>query len=875
MREHGKPLNVAIVGGGPGCKAIMDMIFAEKLSQLQMKLIGVASTSSEAVGYLYAQEKGIFTTIDFRDLYKLDNLDMIIELTGHDDLANEIYQTRPDSVRVMDHVAARVFWDVFQVEEESLAERLRSEEITKLAFAELNQIFETSANGMRVIDKNFNVLRINESFAALSGMSKEEAVGEKCYNILHGPRCHTSTCPLTRILGGIERVEADTEKQRRDGTTVSCIVTATAFRNPDGDLMGIVEDFKDISDRKRVEEALRTSEKEYRDLVDNALVGVFKTSLDGDIIYVNDALVEMLEFESPREMITEGVFPRYESLEDRDALIEGLQKNRRVHNFEFSVMTKTGKVRNALLSAVLDENILSGMLMDVTERKQAEQAVRESEESYRLLAETAGDMILVTDLNDRIKYVNQAGLRLSGYGEAEIIGMNLSELLPAKRVAEFEERLNRRLAGDQALHFYQTEIITRDGSFMQVEVNSSFIMKHGKPSGILHTARDVTERKRLETQLQQAQKMEAIGTLAGGIAHDFNNVLMGIQGHASLILLHADPAHPHIEHLRGVEDLVQKGAELTKQLLGFARGGRYEVKPTDLNRLAARSAEMFGRTKKEIKIHEKYEKEIWPVEVDQGQIEQVLLNLYVNAWQAMPRGGDLYIETTNLVLDKTYSKPYRVRPGNYVKLSVTDTGVGIDRETQQRIFDPFFTTKEMGRGTGLGLASAYGIIKNHGGIINVYSEKDRGTTFNIYLPASKKEVIVEDKKLSDKVLRGNETVLLVDDEDSILDIGAEVLRALGYEVLTARSGDEAIELFLSQDGRIDLVILDMVMPGKSGGEAYDEMKTANPGGKVLLSSGYSLEGQAEEIMGRGCNGFIQKPFNMKELSKKVREILDG
>jgi PAS domain S-box-containing protein len=382
------------------------------------------------------------------------------------------------------------------------------------------------------------------------------------------------------------------------------------------------------------------------------------------------------------------------------------------------------------------------------------------------------------------------------------------------------------------------------------------------------------ERKQLEAQFQQAQKMESIGTLAGGIAHDFNNVLMGIQGHASLILLDTDPDHPHFERLKGIENIVQTGAGLTNQLLGFARGGKYDVKPTDLNELVGKSSEMFGRTKREIRIHNKYQKDIWPVEVDRGQIDQVLLNLYVNAWHAMPVGGDLYIETSNAVLDEKHTRPFGVKPGNYVKISVTDTGIGMDEATLQRIFEPFFTTKEMGRGTGLGLAFAHGIIKNHGGIIDIDSKKDKGTTFDIYLPASKKEVTIKEKKLEDEILRGTETVLFVDDEDMILHVGKDIFREMGYNVLLAGSGKEAVEVYRKHKDKIDLVILDMIMPDMGGGEAYDIMKEDAPGVKVLLSSGYSIDGQVTEILKRGCDGFIQKPFNVKELSRKVREILD-
>jgi signal transduction histidine kinase len=229
--------------------------------------------------------------------------------------------------------------------------------------------------------------------------------------------------------------------------------------------------------------------------------------------------------------------------------------------------------------------------------------------------------------------------------------------------------------------------------------------------------------------------MEAISTLAGGIAHGFNNLLMGIQGRTALMYLQTGPDHPHFEHLKGIEDCVKSSAKLTKQLLGFARGGKYEVKPTDMNEIIDKSAVRFGRIKKEIIIRVESQPDIWSVEVDQKQIEQVFLNLYVNAWQAMPEGGDLYIQTENVVVGENFKRPYQVEPGKYVQISLTDAGVGMDKETQKRIFDPFFTTKRMDRGAGLGLASVYGIIKNHGGFIDVYSEKDKGTTFKIHLPA--------------------------------------------------------------------------------------------------------------------------------------------
>ena len=379
--------------------------------------------------------------------------------------------------------------------------------------------------------------------------------------------------------------------------------------------------------------------------------------------------------------------------------------------------------------------------------------------------------------------------------------------------------------------------------------------------------------RQTENQLHEAQKMEAIGTLAGGIAHDFNNLLMGIQGRISLMLMDYNSDYPHYKHLKRIETIIERGADLTRQLLGFAMGGKYEVRPTDINDLIGKCSEMFARTKKEIRICGKYQKDIRTVEIDRGQIEQVLLNLYVNAWQAMPGGGELYLETENVTLDESYVKAFNIEPGYYIKISVTDNGIGMDEATSQRIFEPFFTTKEIGKGTGLGLASAYGIIKNHKGIINVSSEKEKGTTFSIYLPASVKE-LTEEKQLPCELLKGTETVLFVDDEEMIREVGGALLRQLGYKVLSAGNGKEAVEVYSNNKDKIDIVVLDMIMPEMGGDKTYDKMKEINPDIKVLLSSGYSVNGNATKILERGCDGFIQKPFSMKQLSKSIREILD-
>jgi two-component system cell cycle sensor histidine kinase/response regulator CckA len=308
-------------------------------------------------------------------------------------------------------------------------------------------------------------------------------------------------------------------------------------------------------------------------------------------------------------------------------------------------------------------------------------------------------------------------------------------------------------------------------------------------------------------------------------------------------------------------------------LLGFARKGKYSLVPTSLNSIVENSSKMFTRTRKEIPTHKKLQANLWSVKVDPGQIEQVLINLYLNAWHAMPGGGDIYIQTENVYLSEEYCKPFEVPQGNYVKVSVTDTGMGIEPDIIERIFEPFFTTKEVGKGTGLGLASAYGIIKNHNGIIRVYSEKNHGTTFNLYLPASNLEE-VDDIEISTEMVKGNEAILLVDDEKTTIKVEELMLRKLGYQVTPALGGKEAVELYKEKMVDFDLVALDMIMPEMNGKDTYDALKKINPAVKVLLVSGYSQNKQIDALMDQGCHGFIQKPFDIVQLSQKLREVLE-
>lgn len=392
-------------------------------------------------------------------------------------------------------------------------------------------------------------------------------------------------------------------------------------------------------------------------------------------------------------------------------------------------------------------------------------------------------------------------------------------------------------------------------------------------------ARDITQKKHteksqkvLEEKLQQSQRLESLGTLAGGIAHDFNNLLMGIQGQADIMRNNVSREHPHYEKLASIKQYVDNAASLTRRVLGFARGGKYEVQPVDLNSIVEQNIQMFGRTKREITINSHLENFLKPIEADSNQIQQVLMNLLVNAGQAMPEGGTITIETSQVSVGEDKALLDNIQPGLYIQLTVTDTGKGIEKEAINKIFDPFFTTKSIGQGTGLGLAMAYGIISNHSGSISVESRINQGSTFTILLPISDKEISTEAIP-SIPAVTGSETILLVDDEPMIIEVVSKILSRLGYDVLTAASGQDALEKYKSNGDRIDLLIIDMIMPQMSGGELFDRLKKINPTVSVILSSGYSVDGEAQKILERGCNGFLQKPFSRSQLSEKIRTIL--
>ena len=504
------------------------------------------------------------------------------------------------------------------------------------------------------------------------------------------------------------------------------------------------------------------------------------------------------------------------------------------------------------------------------------QDLLEYESKFRCLAEQSLVGVFLVR-NGFFAYVNCELADIFGYAIDDIVDRKRPEDLGfPENWGPVGDEADKRLPFDAVPMQYEFRGKRKDGQAVYVEVHAAPTMDRGA-SAVLGLLLDKTDQKKLGTQLIQSERIKAIGTLAGGIAHDFNNLLMGIQGHTSLILHRLNPADPMHDKLKRIEELVQSASDLTRKLLGFASGAKYEIRTLDVNAIIKRTSEMFGRTRKEIAIKSRYEEHLSAVDADNGQIEQMLLNLYLNASQAMPGGGTLSLTTENVVLDTRFVRPYSLKAGRYVKISVEDTGEGMDEKTKERIFEPFFTTKKAGRGSGLGLASVYNVVKAHGGLITVYSEKGRRTIFCIYLPASKKtaEMVSDAPAEPWPVEKGGETILLVDDEEAVTSVSKDMLEVLGYSVLIAKSGQEAINIYEKRHDTIDLVILDVVMPDMGGEETLARLRSIKPSVVVTLSSGYSLDRQVTKIMQQGCKSFIQKPFTINVLSQKLREALDS
>jgi two-component system cell cycle sensor histidine kinase/response regulator CckA len=764
--------------------------------------------------------------------------------------------------------------------EDELARRRRAETRT----SELAAIVAFSDDAILGKTLDGTITSWNVGAERMYGYAEVEAVG-RSISILRPPdHVDELTGILERIAAGESVHRFETVRRRKDGTLVDVSLTISPIEDATGAIVGASTIARDISERKRAEEALRNSEAQYRLLFEGnpnpmwvfdvetlAFLAVNAAAINA-YGYTRDEFLAMTieEIRPPDEIprLRETVAQSERGGEDGGLNVAGMWRHRRKDGTILEVEVTSHPLQFEGRRARV------ALAIDVTQRRHAERDARESAVRYEELVENASDLIATVDLESRLTSVNSAFEVAVGMSREELIGRPISELVPPEFHSELADAYRRKLGGEAADTVYEHELIAADGRRIAVEVASRTLVKDGLATGIQAICRDVSERKRLEGQLRQAQKMEAVGQLAGGIAHDFNNILAAISMYGDLALRSQDPEHVHAI-VRETLDAVTKGASLTRQLLAFSRQQVLQPKVVDLTEALASLDTLLRRVLGEdIAFETSVEDQLGHVLVDPGQIEQVLMNLAVNARDAMPGGGNLRIEAANIIVDDAYAAiRIGVEPGPHVRISVTDTGEGMDAETREHLFDPFFTTKQ--EGTGLGLTTVYGIVKQSGGHISVYSDRGAGATFRLLFPIVEDPVDApaRERTIETGDLTGTETILVVEDEQRVRELIDRVLAGYGYTILTAGTPDEALQIASTWSEPIHLILSDVMLPGETGPQLVEKLQALHPEAKCVFSSGYAHG----HVGDRGLppdQPFIAKPYSAVELASTIRQTLD-
>jgi len=631
----------------------------------------------------------------------------------------------------------------------------------------------------------------------------------------------------------------------------------------------------------------RKAEEKYRSIFENAVEGIFQSTPGGRFISANPAMARIYGFDSPQELIEKVRDIGHQlwvSSDLREEFLGFMRKGREIRGFEVEVSRHGGARIWVSIDArpVLDNDgnllLLEGIVQDITERRIAEEALRESEERYRSLVEHIDIGVTLMGMDYTIVMTNAARARMYGKAPAEFVGKQCFSAFRQRESPCVECAGTRALSTSHSAEM-ETETELNDGARIDVRIRAFPVFgKNGEVKGFIEVAEDITDRVRIEEQLRQASKMEAVGSLAGGVAHDFNNLLTTIMGYSHLLLQQMVPDDPNRSKVAQILRGAERSAGLTRQLLAFSRKQALEVSQLDLNDVVADLGPMLqSLIGEDVQLRTVPERPLGKVMADPGQIEQVLMNLAVNARDAMPEGGTLTMETKMAVLDEEYRRTHpEVIPGPYVMLAVTDTGCGMAPQTLSRIFEPFFTTKEKGKGTGLGLSMVYGIVKQHQGHISVYSEPEHGTTFKLFWPTVGETAQEETSKPAQRAhYRGEETILLVEDEDIVRELTWEILEMLGYTVLKASEPSEAIDMCERYHGPIHLLLTDVVMPHMHGNMLFQRLSPLRPDMKVLYISGYTENSIVHHGVLQSAVNFLPKPFTVDGLASKVRSVLDA
>jgi len=793
-----------------------------------------------------------------------------------------------------------------------IMERNQTEEALERSTRQNKLILESVGEGIYGVDLSGNTTFVNLSAVNITGYEVKELIGRHQHEILHhskpdGSHYPHEECPIYAAMkDGLTRHTTDEVFWRKDGTSFPVEYVSTPIQEK-GVIVGAVVIFKDITERKRMDEELRKSQTQMAEAQKLALVGSWDwdTSMDrmswseefGRILgaeYSGIPGVEYvgLEYKGQNLSLEEGLM-KYVHTADRDYLRSIFQEariNKKPFTCQHRIIRPDGSLRvvrgrGGVFSDAAGSPVkIVGFVQDVTEMKKAEDAVRESEKKYRQLVENAQEGIWAIDVEGKTTFTNPCMAKMLGYTVDEMIRKPVSSFMDEQGAALFGRSFELRKQGVKERH--DIEILHKDGSRVYVSVDSSPLLDEDENFvGAIALLLNITERKRAEeekekvqAQLLQSQKMEAIGILAGGIAHDFNNLLTTIQGYTSMVMMKLDNSGRLFRDLNQVHLAADRAAGLTRQLLLFSRKQPTLPVSLNLNRTIDNLLKMLQRLiGEDITVSTDMEPSLWPIQADESNIDQVIMNLVVNARDAMPKGGTISIKTESVTLDEEQATIISEgRPGQFVCLSIADTGVGMDKEIIDRIFEPFFSTKGLGKGTGLGLSVVYGIVKQHEGWINIYSEPGQGSVFKTYLPASSYK---SKNKLKETIpvhtIQGKgERILLVEDEEGVRNLTTRALRENGYVVVEAASTQEALDTFEQEKGNFHLVLSDVVLPDQTGLELVDQILRRQPKIRILLVSGYTDQKSEWVTIRKKGFRFVPKPYTMPDLLRSVRELIE-
>ena len=769
-----------------------------------------------------------------------------------------------------------------------IARQIETEDALRASEEKFRAITGSALDAIILMGSQGQISYWNPAAERIFGYTAEEVVGKDLHLLLAPEELHEAYREgfsgfKDTGAGPVVGKTSEFLARRKDGTIFPMEISTSSINiKHEWHAAGIV---RDITGRKEAEASLRESEEKYRNILESMEEGYFEVDLAGNFTFFNDAVCLMSGY--PRDEL-EGMNNRgYTSPETARMMFQvfnGIYRTGRPATMmDYEMIRKDGTKRTLELSASLRRDAAGepvgfrGLIRDVTKRKRSEEALRESEEKYRTVLEANPDPVVVCDKECRVVYFNPAFTRVFGWTLEERLGRGMDDFVPEENQAEMNAMMARLLAGE-SLSGIESRRYSKSGQVLPVSVSGTIYRdRNGNPVGSIINLRDISEQRKLQSQLQHAQKMEAVGTLAGGIAHDFNNLLQAVQGYAELLLRGKAADNSEAAGLQKIINAAKRGGELTRQLLTFSRKVESKKRPVDLNCEVQEVRRLLERTlPRMIGIELRLAHDLKTVNADPVQMGQVLMNLAVNSKDAMPQGGRLLMETDNVTLDAEFCKTHLgAKPGRYIMLGVSDTGHGMDSKTIAHIFEPFYTTKGPGQGTGLGLAMVYGIVKDHDGYITCHSAPAVGTSFKVYLPVIDEPAAMKTEGPTiPQITKGTETILVVDDEESIRDVTTNLLGAYGYTVLTAADGEAALEVCRRERSRIDLVVLDLIMPGMGGLKCLREILEINPGTLVLVASGYAAGGPWREAAEAGAKGYISKPYEIEKIAATIRLVLD-